>query len=297
MIMFVPTCSLPASARRARALRTRKNPDRAATVSRAAKFRSTSGNDTYGGLEFRRAPVHQRRFLLLLLMLLFSGSPICAQEAFDDHRVRLLLDTEVGSETQLGYNFPSISLGSSFEAPIANRFEIQSSWVYSPDHKTITNDGHLATLDSSAIFFVNKRMGFVGGMKHDWLWTSQFDKTASYPTAGIVLRNDYLGRGRLYLRYVFPTGCVAATSSNPCKIQSNRLQGLTIRQEARSVSHVRWGIESGLYHFCDQGNPNEPEAGRHCHWGATALVLVRFEFHCGSRSRFASVGESDSDNF
>src|SRR5580658_3391840 len=186
-------------------------------------------------------------------------SAVHGQSVPADDRPRLLLDTEIGSETALGYELPSIWLGSTVEIPVERRFELQAAGAYSPDKKEITNDGHLASVSGTAIGFINERVGLTAGVESSWLWTSQFDKTALFPSAGVVMRNDYFGPGRFYISYILPTGCVAATASNPCQIQSNRLQGVTVRQEVRSFSHTRWGFESGFYHFCAEGNPNEPE--------------------------------------
>ena len=261
-----------------------------------------------GGAEGRPAdkgPSHKnahqalrpKRILILATTSLVLCSAARGQSASADDRPRLLLDAAIGSETALGYKLPAISLGPSVEIPIAHRFELQASGTYSPDKKAITNDGHLASVSGSAIGFATDRVGFMASVERGWLWTSQFDKMAWFPSAGVVVRNDYFGHGRLYVAYVFPTGCVWATASNPCHIQSNRLQGVTLRQDVRSASHTRWGLESGLYRFCDQANPNEPQLGRNCHWGMTGLAIVRFEFHLGIRAQRVPTDATESDNF
>jgi hypothetical protein len=233
------------------------------------------------------------RIALTGIVCVFYSLQVSSQEAFADHRPRLLLDMEIGSETSLGYKLPSTAFGPSLEIPVAKRMEFQASSAYSPDRKAITNDGNSLKVSGSAIGFANRQMGFVATIERNWLWTSQFDKSAWLPSAGVVIRND--GAGRSYLTYVLPTGCVWATPSNPCKIQSNRLQGIEIRQDIRSASHIRWGFKVGFYRFCDQGNPNDPPAGRKCHFAATTLVTLRFEFHLGGRS--PSSNPSKSDNF
>jgi hypothetical protein len=238
-------------------------------------------------------PAIPKRILVLAAMSLVVCSAAWGQSDSTDDRPRLLLDAEVGSETALGYELPAISLGPSVEIPIANRFELQASGAYLPDKKAITNDGYLASVNGTAIGFATQRVGFTAGVENSWLWTSQFDKVARFPSAGVVVRNDYFGPGRFYVAYVFPTGCVWATASNPCQIQSNRLQGVTLRQEVRSVSHTRWGLESGFYHYCDEANPNELQP-RNCHWGVTGSAIVRFEFHLGAR---AHTNATESDNF
>jgi hypothetical protein len=251
--------------------------------------------DTYPW-RHRITALHPAGILVFGAILLAVCSAADGQSLSVDDRPRLLLDAEVGSETALGYELPSIWLGSSIEIPVEKRFELQAAGAYSPDKKQITNDGHLASMSGTAIGFINQRAGLTASVESSWLWTSQFDKAALFPSAGVVVRNDYFGPGRFYISYIFPTGCVAATASDPCRIQSNRLQGVTVRQDVRSFSHTRWGFESGFYHFCAEGNPNEPEISRNCHWGVTGMAIVRFEFHLGNRSR-GGPDAAKSDNF
>ena len=239
----------------------------------------------------------RNKIAVLLFVFLVSCITTRGQTAFSDSRPRLLFDSQVGSENSLGYKFPSLSVGPSFEIPIKSRFELQAGASYSPDNKVITNNGRLFDVTGSAIGFVNQRLGFVASVERGWLWTSEFDKKTVFPSAGIVLRNDYFGPGRFYLSYVFPTGAVSSTASNPLGIQSNRLQGITLRQETRAHSHLRWGVESGLYRFCDESNPNGPPSSRKCHLGVSALAKFSFEFHLGSRSRFFAPSAMSSDNF
>jgi hypothetical protein len=245
----------------------------------------------------RNAATTRAGIVALAFASLFSCQAAHAQTTFSDDRPRFLLDSQVGSESTLGYKFPSLSVGPSFEIPFKNRFELQGGASYSPDSKLITNNGRLVDVTASAIGFVNQRVGFTAGVEHGWLWTSEFDKKALFPSAGVVLRNDYFGPGRFYLSYIFPTGRVSATPDNTLSIQSNRLQGITLRQETRSFSHMRWGLESGVYRFCDESNPNEPPGSRRCHLGVSALARFSFEFHLGSRSRFSAPDAIDSDNF
>jgi len=237
------------------------------------------------------------RIAIATIVCLFSASQTWSQERFSDHRTRLLLDAEVGSETALGYELPSSAFGPSMEIPVGNRLEFQTRALYSPDRKAITGDGQSLMVSGSAIAFATQRLGLIASLEHVSLWTSQFDKSSWLPSAGVVVRNDYFGAGRLYLTYVFPTGCVWATVANPCKLQSNRLQGFEFSQDIRSPSHIRWGFTGGLYHFCDQANPNAPQAGRRCHWAPTALVTLRFEFHLGRWLTSAHSGSDGSDNF
>jgi hypothetical protein len=247
--------------------------------------------------QFGNVTMCPKSILVVAIMSLLFCSVARGQEHFADARPRLLLDTEIGSESSLGYDFPSISFGPSLEIPVKKRFEFQVSGAYSPDKKNITHNGELASVSGSALGFVNRRIGFIAKVERGWLWTSQFDKAALFPSAGIVIRNDYFGHGRLFMTYTFPTGCVWATPNVPCKTQSNRLQGITLHQDFRSRSNTRWGLETGFYNFCNEANPNEPNTGRNCHWGATARAIVAFEFHLGKQSRFAAAEATNSDNY
>jgi hypothetical protein len=198
-----------------------------------------------------------RRFLGTALIAAAACRSVHGQENAADRRPRLLLDSAIGSAASLGFKFPAMSFGPSVEVPFKSRYEFQSTALYSPDRKFITNDGAALNLSGSAIGFVTSRLGITGKVEHTSLWTSQFEESGWVPSAGVVMRNDYLGQGRLYLSYVFPTGCVWATATNPCMVQSKRLQGVEIRQETRNGSHKRWGFDFGIYHFCSQSNQNE----------------------------------------
>jgi hypothetical protein len=233
----------------------------------------------------------------LSVLIVLGGLSLCSaamgQEQSVDRSARLLLNSEIGSATQLGYKFPSTSFGPSVEIPLTKHFELQGDAAYSPDRKFITNDGHAFRVSGTFIHWARPSVGLVAGFERTWLWTSQFNKTAFFPSAGVVVRSGYLGPGRLYLTYQLPTGCVWATASNPCKTQSNRLQGLQVRQEFRAVPHLRLGVGGGLYHFCDQGNPYAPQVGRTCHMAVTVFTMGTFESHL--RRNLGSKASYDSE--
>jgi hypothetical protein len=235
------------------------------------------------------------RFALALLAIAALTLPGRAQENAVDPRPRLLLDSEIGSAASLGFKLPATAFGPAIEVPFASHFELQSAALYSPDRKLITNDGNALNLSATALGFVTSRIGIVGKLEHASLWTSQFEENSWAPSAGVVIRHNYLGPGRLYVSYIFPTGCVWAASSNPCALQSKRLQGVDLRQDARFGSHQRWGFDFGLYHFCDQANPNDPQTGRRCHIGGSAMVTFSFEFHLGKPSLSSWKGNDPSD--
>jgi hypothetical protein len=238
-----------------------------------------------------------KNILAVAIFFLTFVSTAHGQSDFADSRPRLLMGTEIGTEASLGYKDPSISVGPSIEVPIAKRFEFQAGAQYSPDKKAITGNGELANLSGSVLAFATPRIGFIATAERGWLWTSQFDKAAIFPSAGVVIRNDYFGHGRLYVTYTFPTGCVWASASNPCSTQSNRLQGITLHQDTRFGSHTRWGFDSGFYNYCREANPSEPQTGRTCRWGVTARAILSFEFHLGGKSRFAAPDALGSDNY
>ena len=235
--------------------------------------------------------------LKCLLILLVSAAPITAQEerasGANDTLGHLLssglvfLDADVGIRAELGFLPPSSDFGMSFELPVQfdKPIEIQGAASFSPDRKKITGDGHSITATAKAIYWINPRIGAFGEAGYGRLWTSQFDEGGGVqPTFGGVIRTHYFYPGRLYISYSIPTGCVWATATNPCQLQSKRLQGFTFRQEFQFRPHIRWGIEAGAYHFCAQGNPEDPAAGRECLWAGTELLFVRFQLPGQRRS-------------
>jgi hypothetical protein len=117
-----------------------------------------------------------RRFLTTALIAAAARRSAHGQDA-PDQRPRLLLESAIGSAASLGFKFPSTSFGASVEMPFKSRFEFQSSALYSPDRKLITDDGTALNLNGSAIAFATSRFGITGRLEHTSLWTSQFDKS------------------------------------------------------------------------------------------------------------------------
>jgi hypothetical protein len=215
-----------------------------------------------------------------LLVLLMSATPIRAQEtqAHTNWSPRVFLDADVGVRAELGFIPPSSDFGLSFEIPLNRRIEIQGDAAYSPDKKIITHNGHSIGASGTGIFWITSRVGALGELDYGHLWTSKFEEGGTAPAFGAVIRTTYEYPGRLYITYSIPTGCVWATPSNPCKLQSKRLQGFNITQEFQLWPHVRAGLMAGIYHFCDQSNENEPTIPRICHWAGTDAVFVRLQF-------------------
>jgi hypothetical protein len=156
---------------------------------------------------------------------------------------------------------------------------LQAFVSVSPDKKTVTNNGLSTTVGGTAIAWVTSRIGASAGLSRGWLWTSQFHELSWQPYFGAVVRTNYVYPGRLYLRYLVPTGCVWATPTNPCTLQSKRTQGPSIEQEFQVSRHFRWGLDVGIFHFCDQSNENDPAVPRTCHWAGTEMLHLRFGFH------------------
>jgi len=217
------------------------------------------------------------RALTALAVCLISSCHALGQESAPDQRPRLLIGANFGIDTMLGYKFPTTGLSTKFEIPISHRFELQTFSDYSIARKVITGDGRSAHIGGSVIVWISGRVGIFGSAEQSWLWTSQFDKTSLFPSAGIVLRGPSLGPGRIYLNYLIPTGCVWATSSNPCKIQSNRLQGFQFAKEGPLTPRFRWRLGFSVLRFCDQANPYQPQTGRTCHIALTENAGIRFE--------------------
>jgi hypothetical protein len=223
------------------------------------------------------------RAAMLLFCLLVVCPSMRAQTLplLTDTSARWLLDAELDGNGMLGYIFPDLTFGTAVEKPITTHFEVQGSIGYSTSRKAITKNGNSLLARETVIGWVKPRVGVMGAYERSWLWTSQFDKAPWYPMAGIVIRgyNSTFGPGRLYVSYVFATGCVWATPSNPCTIQSNRTQGIQETQEVRFARHVRAQSSLAVLHFCDQSNQNDPSVPRTCHWALTSALMFRFEIH------------------
>jgi hypothetical protein len=202
---------------------------------------------------------------------------------------RWLLDSQIGTASGLGYHLPDLSLGATVEKPFGGhslgegRWEAQGDVFWSPDRKYITGDGNTAQIDGKGLFWLNSRLSLFGEARFVHLWTDQFDKSTLAPSAGIVVRDRWFGLpGRLYVDYLFPTGCQWATSTNPCRIQSNRITGIEFFQEFRMYRHWRVGVKGAWLQFANQGNENDRAAGRVWNNTATIDAVIRYEFKAGS---------------
>jgi len=223
--------------------------------------------------------------LIILIILLFV--PACHAQSVPAGRVeggsRLLIDAQAGSASGLGYRLPDLVFGVTAEIPIKTRWEVQGAAKWSPDRKYITGDGNEAVIGARGVLWVNSWLAASGQVRYSRLWTSQFDKAAWVPSAGVVLRDRWYGLpGRAYFDYVFPTGCQWATVANPCTIQSNRESGIEGFQEFRIYSHWRMGIRAAWVRFAEQSNQNDRAAGRIWRNTGTVDVVLRYEFRAAS---------------
>jgi hypothetical protein len=90
---------------------------------------------------------------------------------------RLLFDSSVGTDAGLGFKLPFTTFGFTIEKPIGSRFEVQLNADFSPTHKLLTNDGLSLLFGAQGLYWLDRRLGVVGGMRFSRLLTSQFNKS------------------------------------------------------------------------------------------------------------------------
>ncbi len=184
--------------------------------------------------------------IALVASRLFAQAPAALEVPFD----RLMIDTQIGNQTQLGFKLPDLGVGFAIEKPIGTHVELQTSADYSSDKKYITNDGNSFVWGVKGIWFPRWRVGISSEIRQSHLWTSQFNKSGWIPAAGVMIRDNLLGLpGRFSADYVIPTGCVWATECTlPSDgIQSNRTQGPEFYQEFRAISLVQIHCSCGWH--------------------------------------------------
>lgn len=197
---------------------------------------------------------------------------------------RLMIDTQVGSERELGFKPPDLGIGVTIEKPFGPHIELQTFAEFSPDKKYITNDGNNFQWGARAIWFPCWRIGVSGEARRNYLWTSQFNKSGWALAPGLTIRDSFGTKsGRFSADYVIPSGCVwAAQCRLPADgIQSNRTQGPEFVQEFRALSlgpryTLRVGGKLAFYHFCDQANPLVI-AARTCRLANMMALTLRIE--------------------
>lgn len=224
---------------------------------------------------------------------------------------RIMLDMEWGSDSGLGFKPFHLAVGASVEVPLLNRLEFLPAFSFSPDHKTFSDTGHSIIAKEAWDYWFLHRVGAYGGVEYSAYWSTQphgevcsieavdptgfgkaqvrscspayttpLHKGGWIPFAGAVVRDGWFqAPGRLYVSYIFPTGCVWAEQCQlPTDgIQSNQIHGVHALQEFRLYSHVRVGIDAEVLRFYDQSNP-QMRTKRTGHTTGTMAMTLRLEF-------------------
>lgn len=216
---------------------------------------------------------------------------------------RVLVGGEVGSGGGFGFKEPHLAATVAGEFPW-KRVELQPEFSISPDVKTFAQSGHSISVAGRGLVWITHRVAAEGGATWGEYWSEQpigstcpagwsapdgpdgqqcltkfspLHKSTWAPVAGVVIRDGWFGaRGRLRVEYQFPTGCVWATSSNPCPITSNRVRGVEVFQEFELWPRVRLGVKGGWFRYGDQVNPNAPAVGQVQHDTGEVSATLRY---------------------
>lgn len=224
--------------------------------------------------------MNRARKVLLLVLVFAASSGAQALTSGKASTTRWLLEAETGSDAGLGFKMPHLAFGTFFERSMGTHIELQGRISFSPDRTYITNDGTTLILKGTGLLWITPRFAVTGGLTKSNLWTSQFNKVSWAPSAGIAIREHVMDMpGRLYVSYVFPTGCQWGAN---CPIQSSRMLGSQVYWEQRIFPHFRLGYQFGFYRVLNQGNPLQPSAGRTGEVTGDVHVVVRYEFPRGS---------------
>ena len=155
---------------------------------------------------------------------------------------RLVIDSQIGSERDLGFRSPDLGVGFSVEKPLGSSVELQTFAEYSPDKKHITNNGNNFQWGAKGIWFPRWRFGVSGEARRSYLWTSQFNKSGWVFAPGLMIRDSFGTRsGRFSVDYVIPRGCVWAVecrlSPGWHSIKPHTRTGSLLR----NFAHYHWG--------------------------------------------------------
>jgi hypothetical protein len=135
-------------------------------------------------------------------------------------------------------------------------------------------------MTTTVLYWFTKRLAVTAAVHRSYLWTSQFNKSASEPIFGVAIRNSFLDfPGRVYVDYVMPRGCEWGAS---CPMQSNRAQGPEFAYENRLSPHFRLMTKFGVYHIFNQSNNLRPDIPRIGQWTGNVHMVLRFEFPAGN---------------
>lgn len=211
--------------------------------------------------------------IALVFAVLLPWQKVLAQDsAAVANPFRWMLDTKFGSEPAVGFNAPNTSFGPSIEYPLDSEVELQGAVSFSPWRSVNDWQAHSIEISGAGIGWISTRWGVSLGFRHDWLWLPQSERSGWNPSLGAVFRHELYRPGRLYLTYLFPTGCNQLSTS--CLTPSGRTQGFQALEEIRLWSRVRVGLQGGLYHYCSSPSPDS----RDCKFSPAGMVIMRFEF-------------------
>ena len=194
----------------------------------------------------------------LILVLFMCAAPAGAQDVHEliantSAPLRIFLDSDIGSPSQLGFIPPSRDFGASFEYPLWRRLEIQGTGSFSPDHKQITHNGHSYSLTGTAIIWPWWRVGVLGGVGHGRLWTSQFTEGGTNPTIGVVIRTHYVDPGRLYFSIFVRDGlCMGDTLKSLYAAIQAAARSLRFDRNSRSCLTFDGGRRGNLPLLCSE---------------------------------------------
>jgi hypothetical protein len=224
-----------------------------------------------------------KRMAKALLMVLAFDVSLSAQALAPGRApaTRLMLDSGIGYDG-IGFKNPHVVFGASLEQAMGERVELQGGVSFSPNLKLTTNDDKSILVTGMGLFWITHRLAVTGGFTRANLLGSQPSKIDWMPSVGIGMRDHLFSfPGRLYLSYVFPTGCQWGAN---CPIQSIRILGPQGYWEHRIWPHLRLGMQVSYYRILNQGNPLDPASGRTGEWKGDVRMLMRFEFPGDSRN-------------
>jgi hypothetical protein len=215
-----------------------------------------------------------RSLAIVLCAVLLYSIPSRAQAVEvgeQNSATRIAFDAGAGPTEQFGYTFTAAMFGFAVEHPFGDRFEGQLRFVYMPNLSINSQSAQSTGISGTGLFWMNGKVAAQFQAERDWLWGSGLTNAEWNPSLGAVIRDSIFRPGRLYASYVIPTGC--AVAGQACASPSDRTQGLRLYQEVRIASRFRFGVRTGIYHYCNENQ----ESVRACHAAGEALFTLRFE--------------------
>ncbi len=217
---------------------------------------------------------------------------------------RLLSDIQFGDYTTYGFGASALGWGLEAELPFGPplragglRFEYQPSFAVLFGPKLSQRNGAIESqqyveVHNQGLIWVIHRLAAEGGYKYASYWaeganqgplfqnqTYTLHRSGWAPDLGVAVRDAWAGRpGRFYASYVFPTGCLRATFSNPCVVQSPGMHGVEMMEEIRATSYLRVGVELAAVRYYDPSASDVPGAPRIGRTGIYANIRLKFEW-------------------